>query len=72
MVGRKLISNKSTTRGSEYGGVEGMIQPPPHKPTPPEKLKLIYQTNPYADAQYADGTTVVDDVPIPETQQISK
>lgn len=35
-------------RGSEYGGVPGRIQPPPHDPadSASETLGLMYQTNP--------------------------
>lgn len=29
---------------SEFGGVPGLVQPPPHIPTPSEQLSLIYRT----------------------------
>lgn len=43
--------NKRTpdpNRGSEYGGVPGLVQPPPHEPSgsAQEKLLGIYQTDP--------------------------
>jgi hypothetical protein len=38
-----LVSQVDPEQGSEFGGVPGMIQPPPHEPTSSEKLKQLYQ-----------------------------
>jgi hypothetical protein len=70
----RLTSKKNYTKGSEFGGVDGMIQPLPHgTETLPshETLKLVYQTDKEAGAiKYRDGSTVEDDQPIPETKRI--
>lgn len=54
------------TKGSEYGGVPGLIQPPPHEPTNKEKLMMIYQTLP--EAGYIDGQNPVETQEIPEVE----
>lgn len=43
-------SRKNPQTGSEYGGVDGLIQPAPHDPanSPNETLMLMYGTNPAA------------------------
>jgi hypothetical protein len=38
-----LVSEHDPETGSEFGGVPGMIQPPPHEPTPSERLRQLYQ-----------------------------
>lgn len=70
----RLSSASNTKRGSEYGGVDNIIQPPPHDPRnkPREGLMQMYQTNPASGMVYADGSTETDDQPVPETQQIVK
>jgi hypothetical protein len=35
-------------RPSEFGGVPGRIQPPPHEPTTDETLSQVYATDPAA------------------------
>jgi hypothetical protein len=42
--------------GSEYGGVPGLVQPPPHEPTASEKLSALYAIEP------TDALTVPPDV----------
>jgi hypothetical protein len=69
----RLTSDADITTGTEYGGVDGMIQPPPHVPGnhSEDMLRQVYQTNPSAGAiQYKDGTTDVEDQPIPATKKI--
>lgn len=48
--GRKIYSEKDWQKGSEYGGVEGLIAPrsSPHDVAdhPSEQLMLIYNTDP--------------------------
>lgn len=41
-----MADTRNIEDGSEYGGVEGLIQPSPHEPTAAEKLQLIYVLNP--------------------------
>lgn len=35
--------SRDYTKGSEYGGVEGLVQPDPHEPTAREQLIAIHQ-----------------------------
>lgn len=35
---------RDINKGSEFGGVEGLVQPPPHVPTAAERLSLLYRT----------------------------
>jgi hypothetical protein len=48
--GRKLVSEKDWRKGTEYGGVEGMIQPAGSghdvADHPREQLMLMYNTDP--------------------------
>lgn len=60
-------------RGSEFGGVPGRIQPPPHDPadSASETLGLIYGTNPAGET--AGNRTFVpdpDDPEVPTTMRI--
>lgn len=69
-----LTSDTDYTTGSEFGGVDGLIQPPPHDVvnSPSEQLMQIYQTDPAAGMiQYADGHTDVETQPVPVTKKIS-
>ena len=69
----RLISDTPISKGTEYGGVDGIIQPPPHNPAdhPADMLKMAYQTNPAAGAIiYKDGSTDVETQPVPETKKI--
>lgn len=41
-------------RGSEFGGVPGLVQPPPHVPTASERLSLIYRSGDPSGSTPAD------------------
>lgn len=69
----RLISNSDPKTGTEYGGVDRIIQPPPHdvKDKPAEGLMQMYQTNPAAGAiPYADGSVTAEDQPIPDSKKL--
>lgn len=69
----RLTSDTDYRKGTEYGGVDGQIQPPPHSPAnhPREQLAQIYQINPAAGAiKYRDGSVDIQDQPVPETKKI--
>jgi hypothetical protein len=53
-------------KGSEYGGVPGLIQPPPHELTAKDKLKMLYQTLP--EVGYIDGQNPIDIQEVPEIE----
>lgn len=61
------------TRGSEYGGVPGLIQPSPHDPTdyPSEVRHLMMRTNPAGDTS-GPRTYVPDenDPVVPPTRRV--
>lgn len=59
---RDLVSTDDPADGSEFGGVSGLIQPPPHKPSASERLSMIYAIDP------ADDGTREDSVVAPELQ----
>lgn len=64
-------SRKDPRRGSEYGGVEGLIQPPPHEVvnSPTETLMVIYGTN--AAAGFPNGRNPeTEDLP-PATKKVA-
>lgn len=41
-----LVSTEDYRTGSEFGGVVGLIQPPPHVPTASERLRMIHAIDP--------------------------
>ena len=41
-----IVSQEDYRTGSEFGGVAGLIQPPPHVPTASERLHMIYAIDP--------------------------
>jgi len=43
---RSLVSEEDWRKGTEFGGVDGVIQPPPHVPTASERLSMIYAIDP--------------------------
>lgn len=43
---RKLRSTEKASRGTEYGGTGGYVQPDPHVPSGTERLAGLYQTDP--------------------------
>lgn len=50
---KSLVSTEDTSLGSEFGGVGGLIQPPPHNPTGSERLSMIYAIDPTDDGTSA-------------------
>ena len=48
MEGSMVTRKQNRLRGTEYGGVPGLVQPEPHTPVAREKLLMIYQSNPAA------------------------
>lgn len=46
---RNLVSTENYRDGTEFGGVAGLIQPPPHTPTASERLHMIYAIDPEDD-----------------------
>jgi hypothetical protein len=57
VTSRNLVSTESYTRGTEFGGVAGLIQPPPHVPTAHERLMMVYAIDP-TDPGTEDGSIV--------------
>lgn len=43
---RNLVSEEDYRTGTEFGGVDGLIQPPPHLPDASERLSMIYAIDP--------------------------
>jgi hypothetical protein len=70
----RLISDTPYTRGTEFGGVDNIIQPLPHgTETLPahETRMLMTHTTPHAGAiQYADGSVDIETQRVPETKRI--
>jgi len=52
---RDLVSDEDYRTGSEFGGVGGLIQPPPHVPTESERLHMIYAIDPMDDGSRPDS-----------------
>lgn len=46
---KDLVSTEDPETGSEFGGVGGLIQPPPHVPSASERLSMIYAIDPCDD-----------------------
>lgn len=46
---KNLVSTADPDTGSEFGGVAGLIQPPPHNPSASERLSMIYAIDPMDD-----------------------
>ena len=51
----ELVSQTPYTIGTEFGGVDGLIQPPPHVPTASERLSMIYAIDPMDDGTRGDS-----------------
>jgi hypothetical protein len=68
-----LVSDSDPQKGTEFGGVDGLIQPPPHttdRYSASEKLMQFGQLNKEAGAiTYRDGTTEIETQPIPESSR---
>ncbi len=43
---RELVSEERYEDGTEYGGVDGYIQPAPHVPNARERLAMLYAIDP--------------------------
>jgi hypothetical protein len=54
---RDLVSPHHYSTGSEFGGVAGLIQPPPHVPTAHERLWMTYAIDPMDDGTRPDSVT---------------
>lgn len=52
---RDPVSETDYRTGSEFGGVDGLIQPPPHVPTASERLMMIRQIDPMDDGSYPNS-----------------
>lgn len=55
IISRSLVSDEDPLTGSEFGGVGGMIQPPPHVPSASERLHMIYAIDPTDDGSRPDS-----------------
>jgi hypothetical protein len=55
IASRDLISDTHYSQGSEYGGVDGLVQPAPHIPTASERLSMVYAIDPTDDGSRADS-----------------
>jgi hypothetical protein len=70
----RLISDTPYTKGTEFGGVDGIIQPLPHgTETLPahETRMLMTHTTPHAGAiTYKDGSVDIETQRVPETKRI--
>ncbi len=56
-LSREIVSTADYRTGTEFGGVEGLIQPPPHVPTAHERLMMVYAIDP-SDTGTEDGSVV--------------
>ena len=52
---RDIVSQDHYSTGSEFYGVGGQIQPPPHVPRASERLHMIYAIDPTDDGTRADS-----------------
>ena len=50
-----LVSNEDYRTGSQFSGVRGFIQPPPHVPTASERLSSVYAIDPTDDGSRPDS-----------------
>lgn len=70
----RLISDTPYNKGTEFGGVDNVIQPLPHgTETLPahETRMLLMQTTSHAGAiTYADGSTDEETQRVPETKRV--
>ena len=57
-----LTATEHYTAGTEFGGVAGLVQPPPHVPTAHERLMQVYAIDP------TDPGTEVGSVVAPELE----
>lgn len=52
---RDLVATDDYRTGSAFGGVAGLIQPPPHVPTASERLRMVYAIDPMDDGTRPDS-----------------
>jgi hypothetical protein len=52
---RDIVSQTSYREGSEFGGVDGLIQPAPHVPNSAERLHMIYAIDPLDDGTFPES-----------------
>lgn len=52
---RDLVSEEDYRTGTEFGGVDGLIQPPPHVPDAAERLHMVYAIDPMDDGTRPDS-----------------
>jgi hypothetical protein len=52
---RDLVSTDDPAKGSQFGGVGGIVQPPPHVPSASERLSMIYAIDPCDDGTREDS-----------------
>jgi hypothetical protein len=57
ITSQERVSTEDPDLGTEYGGVGGIVQPPPHTPTASERLTMIYAIDPDDDG--SQPTSVV-------------
>lgn len=57
VTSRDLVSPYDYRAGSEFGGVPGIIQPPPHVPTASERLHMVHNIDP-TDPGTEEGSVV--------------
>jgi hypothetical protein len=55
ITSRDLVSTEDPARGSQFGGVGGLIQPSPHVPSASERLSMIYAIDPLDDGTREDS-----------------
>jgi hypothetical protein len=60
ITSRNLVSEEDYRDGSEFSGVGGLIQPPPHVPTASERLSMIYAIDPTDDGTRGDSVNPPD------------
>jgi hypothetical protein len=59
---RDLVSTEDPNDGSEYGGVAGIVQPPPHVPSASERLSMIYAIDPDDDGTQPNSVVAPEQV----------
>jgi hypothetical protein len=60
---------RDPNKGSEYGGTDGLVQPPPHEPTAREQLIAIHQRQVLATGDFTAINNMDDDLMTASTDQ---
>jgi phosphoribosylamine-glycine ligase len=55
LTSRNPVSTVDYQTGSEFGGVDGVVQPAPHKPTASERRMMVMAIDPTDDGTRDDG-----------------